>query len=138
MQLWVLYAILAAFCAALVAVFGKIGIKDVDPTLVTAVRAVIMAVVLVGVALLFGKFSSVETLIGRPLLFIVFSGLAGALSWFFYFLALKYGPASSVAALDRTSVVLVVLLAALFLGESLTIKAGVGAVLILVGALLFI
>ncbi len=134
--MWVVYALLSALFAALVAILGKIGVKDVDTTLATAVRAVVMAVFLVSAALVLGKGGLLEQLTSRPLLFIILSGLAGAISWLFYFLALKEGSASGVAALDRLSVVFVVILAALFLAEKLTwLKIG-GALLLTLGAIL--
>ncbi len=133
---WIIFALLAAAAAALVAIFGKVGIANVDSTLATSVRAVIMAVFLVAVSGLLGKFKLLATIDNKALTFIALSGIAGALSWLFYFLALKNGPASGVAALDRLSVVFVVILAALFLGESLTWKSGLGAVLVAAGAFL--
>lgn len=68
--------------------------------------------------------------------FIVASGIAGALSWLFYFFALQNGPAAAVSGIDRLSVVFVVILAALFLGEAFTIKTAIGALLIVAGAIL--
>lgn len=133
---WIFYAIGSAFFAALVAIFGKIGLKGVDTTLATAVRAIVMALFLIIVVFSLKKFSGIEAIFGRPLLFIILSGIAGALSWLFYFWAIKYGPVSGVVALDRTSVVLALVLAALFLGETLTLKTALGGALILGGALL--
>lgn len=133
---WILYATISAVFAALVAIFGKIGLKEVDSTLATTVRAVVMALFLVIVAFSLGKFNALDSITGKPLLFIILSGVAGALSWLFYFFAIKTGPVSGVVAIDRTSVVFALVLAALFLGESLTIKTAFGGVLILGGALL--
>lgn len=133
---WIFYAIGSAIFASLVAIFGKIGLKGVDSTLATTVRAVVMAVFLVIVALSLKKFSGLETLSGKPIVFIILSGIAGALSWLFYFFAIKTGPVSGVVAIDRTSVVFALILAALFLGESFTIKTALGGALILGGALL--
>ncbi len=133
---WVTYAILSAVFAALVAIFGKIGVANVDTTLATTVRSVIMAVFLVAAALTMGKASLLGSIHSRALTFIVLSGIAGAISWLFYFLALKNGPASGVAALDRSSVIFVLILALIFLGEKLTIKSGVGVSLVAVGAIL--
>ena len=134
--MWVAYAILAALFAALVAILGKVGVRDVDPTLATAVRAVVMAVFLVGTALGLGKARGLDSIAARPFAFIVLSGLAGALSWLFYFVALRHGPATGVAALDRLSVVLVFVLAVVFLGDAFTWQAFAGAVLVVVGAVL--
>lgn len=133
---WIIFAILSALSAAAVAIFGKIGVKNIDSHLATTVRAIIMAIFLVIVALLTGKFSLLPTLNSKALTFIIFSAIAGALSWLFYFLALKLGPAPGVAALDRLSVVFVLILATLFLGEKLTWKSALGAIFITIGAIL--
>ena len=136
--MWILYALLSAVFAAAVAILGKIGLKDVDTTLATAIRAGVMGTFLVAAAAMLDKFALFKTFSNKALLFILLSGIAGALSWLFYFYALKHGPASGVAALDRLSVVFVVLLAALFLGEALTAKSAVGLALIVAGALLLV
>lgn len=136
-KMYILFAILSAVSAALVAVFGKIGLGKVDTTLATAIRAVVMAVLLVAAAIILKKWD-LSQISNKAYLFIFLAGLAGAASWLFYFLALKLGPATSVAALDRLSVVFVILFAALFLGESLTIKSVLGGVLIVSGALLLV
>ena len=136
--MWIGYALLSAIFAAAVAILGKIGLKEVDSTLATAIRAVVMAIFLLGAAAVLQKFSLLKTVGDQTLTFIIFSGVAGALSWLFYFLALKYGPATGVAALDRLSVVFVVILAAMFLGEALTLKSVSGLVLLVLGALLLV
>ncbi len=133
---WIFYAIGSAVFAALVAIFGKIGLKGIDSTLATTVRSVVMAVFLVIVAFSLNKFETLGTITGKPLLFIILSGVAGALSWLFYFFAIKNGPVSGVVAIDKTSVAFAIILAALFLGESLTLKTVAGGALIVGGALL--
>lgn len=136
--MWLFYAFLSAFTAALVAIFGKMGLKSIDPTLATTVRAIIMAVFLVSAAFALRKFDgfSLASFTGREWTLIILSGVAGALSWLFYFIALKTGTASQVVAIDRLSVVFVIVLAAVFLGEAVTWRAFVGAVLIACGAIL--
>ena len=136
MELWIIYALLSAAFAGAVAILGKIGIQNIDSTLATSVRGVVMAVFLVVVSLSLGKAKLLTTIDSKAFTFIVLSGIAGALSWLFYFVALKTGPASAVAALDRLSVVFVVVLAVLFLGESLTLRSGLGVVLLTAGAIL--
>ena len=136
MSSWIIFALLSAASAALVAVFGKIGIKNLDSTMATTVRAVIMAAFLIIVSFSLGKYKLLSTIDNKALLFITLSGIAGATSWLFYFFALKFGPASGVAALDRLSVVFVLVLAVLLLGESLTLKSGIGAVMLTIGAVL--
>ena len=135
---WVIYALLSAVFASLVAIFGKVGLKDVDTNTATAIRAVSMALFLVGLILVQGKFAVVKQILNQPtpLLFIIFSGLAGALSWLFYFLALKTGKASQIVPLDRLSVVFTLILAAIFLGEKLSLKTIVGGITIVAGAIL--
>jgi transporter family protein len=136
--MWIGYALLSAIFAAAVAILGKIGLKEVDSTLATTIRSVVMAGFLLITSFALHKYALIKTFSNQTLSFIVFSGIAGALSWLFYFLALKSGPASSVAALDRLSVVFVVILAAMFLGEALTLKSVVGLVLLVVGAVLLV
>ena len=135
---WIIYASLSALFASFVAIFGKIGLKDIDSTLATTVRSVVMALFLVIVSFSFGKFSLLESLNSKALTFIMLSGIAGAISWLFYFLAIKLGPASAVAGIDKTSIVFVFILALIFLGESFTIYKALGALLIAGGALLMV
>lgn len=135
---WLLYASLSALTAALVAIFGKIGLKNVDPTLATTVRAGIMFAFMLLISLSLKKLGGLSSLSGKPLLMILLAGLAGAASWLFYFLALKTGTATNVSSVDRLSVVLVIIMAALFLGEKFTAQVALGAVLMTVGALLVI
>lgn len=136
--MWILYAILSAISAALVAILGKLGLKGIDPTLATTIRGIIMALFLLCVSLAFKKFNgfSFQALSGKEWVLIIFAGIAGALSWLFYFFALKNGPATGTVAIDRTSVVFVVVLAALFLGESIGWKSVLGALLVVGGAIL--
>jgi transporter family protein len=137
-KLWILFGFLSALFAALVAVFGKIGVRNIDTTLATTVRAIVMALFLIIVSLILGKQSLIPQINSKALLFIVLSGIAGALSWLAYFLALKIGEVKGVAVLDRFSVVLAILLAWLILGESITIKNLIGMILITAGLLFFI
>lgn len=136
--MWFILALLSALTAALVAIFGKLGLKGVDATLATAVRSVIMALFLVSAAGVLGKFSgfSLASFSGKGWTYIVLAGIAGALSWLFYFWALKLGPASAVAAIDRLSIVFVVVVAALVLGEVFTKYTAAGSLLVVAGALL--
>ncbi|ASY78704.1 hypothetical protein BJK05_01270 [Pectobacterium polaris] len=138
MSSWLIYALLSAVCAAMVAIFGKIGLQNLDANTATAIRAVIMALFLVGVVVAQGKLALVGEVVAnkKALLFIVLSGVAGALSWLFYFVALKNGNVAQVAPIDKLSVVFAVVLAVILLGEKISLMAGVGVALISVGALL--
>lgn len=136
--MWLILAILSAVTAALVAIFGKLGLKNIDPTFATTVRSLIMATFLVITSLFLGKFNNTNfgSLTGRDWLLIALAGVSGALSWLFYFLALKLGLATRVVVIDRLSLVFVVILAAIFLGEALSWRVALGAVLMVAGAII--
>lgn len=138
MSTWLIYALLSALTASLVAIFGKIGLQHLDANTATAVRAVVMALFLVGVVVVQGKFNLVGAVLAdkKALLFIVLSGVAGALSWLFYFMAIKNGNVSQVAPIDKLSVVFAVILAFILFGEKVSLVAGLGVVLITTGALM--
>ncbi|KKR89240.1 MAG: hypothetical protein UW50_C0001G0330 [Candidatus Wolfebacteria bacterium GW2011_GWA1_44_24] len=133
-----IYAFLSALSAALVAIFAKLGLDRVEPILATTVRSLIMSGFLVIVSLLLKKFQgfSLNSFSSRDWLLIFLAGISGALSWLFYFFALKLGLASKVAAVDRLSIIFVIGLAALFLGEAIGWKIAVGAFLMALGAVL--
>ncbi|MBP6855975.1 MAG: EamA family transporter [Candidatus Pacebacteria bacterium] len=130
--MWILYAIGSSVCAALVALFGKIGLKNIDPTLATTVRGILMALMLVIISISFRKFNgfSVGSFSTSDWVYIGLSAFAGALSWLFYFIALKTGPVTIVAAIDRASIILVALGAIVFLGDRLGWQ-GIGGVLLI-------
>lgn len=138
MSAWLFYALLSAASAALVAIFGKIGLQQLDANTATAIRAIVMALFLVAVVVVQGKLNLVGTVFAdkKALLFIVLSGVAGALSWLFYFMAIKNGEVSKVAPIDKLSVVFAVVLAVILFGEKVSLIAGIGIALITGGALL--
>ena len=135
---WIIYALLSALAASLVAIFGKIGLQGIDTNTATTIRAVIMALFLIGLILIQGKLHDIKPILlnSKALLYIVFSGIAGALSWLFYFIALKNAKVSQIVPLDRMSVVFALLLAFFILGEKISLKAGIGAALVVVGGIL--
>jgi len=136
--MYLLLALLSALTAALVAMFGKMGLQGVDSVLATTVRGIIMAVVLTIVSVATGRFATIGTISGRAWWMIMLAGISGAASWLAYFLALKFGPATHVAAVDRLSIVFVIALAALFLGESFTWKLALGGTFMAMGAILIV
>ncbi len=117
---WLVLAFLSAFFAALVTIFGKIGLKTVDSTVAAGVRALIMAATMIGVIILLGRASQIAELTQKDMLFIILSGVSGGLSWVFYFAALKLADASKVATVDRTSI--------LFINSALILGARRGTV----------
>ena|SRR3989344_3219900 len=135
---WVVYGILSAMSAALVTIFAKVGLASVDATFATAIRSGVMFILIMSATIIGGKWAGLASLSNKAWWAIILSGVAGALSWIFYFLAVKYGPASRVAALDRLSFFFIVLLSLIFLGETLSIKNWVGAAFILVGVILYV
>ncbi|MDC9580136.1 EamA family transporter [Xenorhabdus sp. PR6a] len=138
MSTWLIYALLSALTAALAAIFGKIGLQNLDANTATAIRAVIMALFLVGVVIVQGKLNLISEIMAnrKALLFILLSGIAGALSWLFYFLAIKHGKVSQVAPIDKLSVVFAVILAVILFGEKISLIAAAGVALITIGALM--
>ncbi|MFH2021297.1 MAG: EamA family transporter [archaeon] len=135
---WIIYALLSAVFAALVAIFGKMGLKELDTNLATTIRAFVMFVFLLGVIIWQKKYLLVGEVTGKNITFIVLAGVAGAMSWLFYFLALKIGEATKVASLDRLSVIFVLIFSLLFLGEKFSLKVAGGAALIVAGAILMV
>jgi bacterial/archaeal transporter family protein len=135
---WLVFALMSGLMAALVAIFGKVGLEGIDANTATMIRAGIMFTFLVGVIILTGKSSQIYGIISnqRALTYIVLSGIAGALSWLFYFVALQMGKASQVAPIDRLSIVFVIIFSVLILGEQLTLKVAIGTALMAVGAIL--
>lgn len=134
--MWSLYALFAAIAAALMTIVGKIGLKNIDPTLATGIRSLFMFLFMLAVVFLSGKYRGLESIDRHALAAISISAIFGALSWLFYFLALRDGSASRVAAIDRTSIVFIILLSALFLAEKLTWKIATGGILVAIGAIL--
>lgn len=136
--MWIILAFLSAVFAALVTIFAKIGLTSIDSTLATTVRATFMVLALVLTSFFLGKLTQINQINGRDWLFIILSGLAGAASWIFYFAALKMGPAGKIAVIDRLSLVFIVVLAAIFLGEKFSLKSVFGVVMMVVGAILVV
>lgn len=137
MDLWLIYALLSALTAAMVAIFGKIGLQSIDANTATTIRAVIMAMFLIAVITFQGSLKQIPAIISnkRAMSFIILSGVSGALSWLFYFVALKYGKVSQVAPIDKLSVVISTTIAIFWLGEKISLLSGTGVVLIGIGAL---
>lgn len=138
--MWIVYSLLSAIFAALVAIFGKIGLAKLDANSATAIRAIVMAIFTTLVVFFQGKFSEVSKILEdkRALLFIVFSGIAGALSWIFYFTAIKTGKVAEVSVLDKTSAVMAAILAFLILGEKINKTSILGLSLMTIGAILVV
>jgi transporter family protein len=136
--MWWTYALLSAFFASLTAIFGKLGVANINPNLATGIRTVVILVMIWCIVLARGEAKGINTISRHGLLFLILSGVATGLSWLCYFKALQLGNVSQVAPIDKLSVALTILLAALFLGETLTMKTAIGAGLIIAGTLVLI
>ncbi len=132
---WVIYAMLSAFFASLVAIFGKIGIKNVDSNLAVAIRTVVIVFFAWGIVLLQGNAADAFKISKYSYVFIILSAVATGLSWLFYYKALQMGEASHIAPIDKLSVMLTVILAFIFLGEKPTLGNVTGGILVTLGVL---
>ncbi len=133
---WQIHALGAAFFAALTAIFGKIGVSDLNSNLATFIRTIVVLIV-TGVLISFrSEWVRPSSLPTKSILFLILSGIATGLSWLCCYRALQLGPASKVAPVDKLSVVLVIIFAVLFLGEQLTWKVGIGGLLITIGTII--
>jgi bacterial/archaeal transporter family protein len=133
---WFFWALLSAFFAGLTAILAKIGVAGIDSNLATAIRTTVVLVFSWAIVLATNPTFSLTAISRRAWFFLTLSGLATGLSWLCYFRALQLGQASSVAPVDKLSVVFAILLAALVLHEKLGWQHWVGGSLIVMGALI--
>ncbi len=133
---WQFWALLSAAFAALTAIFAKVGIENVNSDFATFIRTVVILIVLGAILAASGQFQAPSSISSKTYVFLILSGLATGASWLCYFRALKLGNASQVAPVDKLSVVLVAIFAALFLGERLSGVNWLGIAFISIGAVL--
>ncbi|MCJ2026069.1 EamA family transporter [Methylobacterium sp. J-067] len=136
LQSWRFWAILSAVFAAMTAILAKVGVSGVPSDVATLVRTVVILLFAAAIVVATGQGAALGTISGRSLLFLILSGLATGASWLCYFRALSLGEAARVAPIDKLSVVLVAILGASVLGETLSAAAWAGVVLIAAGAAL--
>jgi transporter family protein len=135
---WWIYALLSALFAALTTILAKAGVEGVNANLATAIRTVIILIITWGIVWMDGSAQNLREIPAKPMMLLILSGICTGLSWLFYFRALQLGKASLVSPIDKSSIVLVLLLSAIFLGESLTLKSILATVLVLAGLLVLI
>ena len=133
---WLFWALLSAVFAAMTAIFAKIGVENVNSDFATFVRTIVILGAAAAMVTLTGSWQAPSSVSSRTWAFLVLSGLATGLSWICYFRALQIGQAAQVAPIDKLSVVLVAVIAALFLGEKLSPVNWAGVALIAAGAVL--
>lgn len=137
-MLWLFFALGSAMFAGLTAILAKIGIENVNSTLATALRTVVVLVFSWVMVFIVGSQSGIGDISGRTLLFLVLSGLATGASWLCYFRALQLGDVNKVTPIDKSSTVLTILLAFILLGEPISLPQAVGVVGIGAGTLLMV
>ena len=133
---WQFWALGSAVFAALTAILAKVGIENVNSDFATFIRTIVILIAAGAMVVITNHWQAPSTVSNRTWIFLVLSGLATGLSWICYFRALKIGNASQVAPIDKLSVVLVAIIAAVFLGEKMSPINWVGVALIGVGAVL--
>ena len=136
--MWLLYAVGSALFAGLTSILAKCGIRKTDSTVATAIRTIIVLIFAWVMVFVVGSQGTIASIPARSLVFLGLSGLATGASWLCYFYALQRGPIDKVVPIDKSSTVMTILLAALLLGESVTLTRGIGVVLIAAGTFLMI
>ena len=136
--MWKLYAVLSAVFAALTSILAKIGIKGVDSNLATAIRTVIVIILAWGIVFVTGVQAGIRDLTKQNWIFLILSGLATGLSWLFYYKAIALGDVSKVAPIDKSSIVLTLILSFIVLGEKFTYKTLIAGFLITAGTFLML
>lgn len=134
-QQWLFFALLSAVFAAATNILGKIGVEKINSNMATWIRVIVIFFVTSGIIALRNEWVPPATIPNRTLLFLVLSGIATGLSWLCYYRALQLGQASLIGPVDKLSVILVMIMGVLFLGESLSVKQWIGGALILAGVL---
>lgn len=136
--MWVVYAFGSAFFAGITAILAKIGIKNTDSNLATAIRTIVILIFSWLMVFIVGSFNTITELSGKTIIFLILSGIATGLSWLCYFKALQLGNVNKVTPIDKSSTILTMILAMIFLGEKITILKIISIVLIGIGTYLMI
>ncbi|MDR0301158.1 MAG: EamA family transporter [Treponema sp.] len=136
--MWILFALLSAFFAALTSIFAKIGIQNINSNLATAIRTIVVLVMSWLIVFISGKHNEVINIGQKNLLFLILSGIATGLSWLCYYRALQLGEASKVIPIDKFSLVIGMIMAFVILKEAITVKTIIGGVLITIGTFVLI
>lgn len=138
MNMWMVFALLSAFFAALTSILAKIGINGVNSNLATAVRTVVVVAMSWLMVFVTNQQTGLSEISKKSWIFLILSGLATGASWLCYYRAFQLGSVAEVAAIDKLSIVITVFLAVIFLQDTLTIKMLIGCGLITVGTVLMV
>ena len=136
--MWLILAVLSSVFAALTSILAKVGIDGVNSNLATAIRTAVVLVMSWGMVFMTNTQNGISSISGKSWCFLILSGLATGASWLCYYKAIELGSVSKVVPIDKLSIVITLILAAIFLHEQFTLKTAAGAVLITAGTLLMI
>jgi len=136
--MWALFAGLSAVFAALTAIFAKVGVQNVNSNLAVAIRTAVVLMLAWGIVFAFGAHKQIPDISTRAWIFLTLSALATGLSWLCYYKALQLGAVRNVVTVDKLSLIITIVFAAMFFGETLTLKVILGALLVVAGTLLIV
>ena len=136
--MWILFAILSAIFAALTSILAKVGIEGVNSNLATAIRTIVVVIMAWAMVFITNTGNGIASINKKSWIFLILSGLATGASWLCYYRAIQIGSVSKVAPIDKLSVIIMIILAVIFLHESVKIKSVIGCILIAAGTLLMI
>lgn len=136
--MWLVFAIDSAFFAGITSILAKCGIQKTDSTVATAIRTIVVLIFSWLMVVITGTIGEISSIQGKTLLFLILSGLSTGASWLFYFRAIQIGNINKVVAIDKSSTVLTILLALIFLGEGISVEKLIAVLLIGIGTLLMI
>ena len=136
--MWIVFAALSAVFAALTSILAKVGIEDVNSTLATAIRTLVVVAMSWIMVLITNTGSGITDISKKSWVFLILSGLATGASWLCYYKAIQMGDVSKVVPIDKLSVVLTLILAFVFLHEDFNMKSAIGAILITAGTLVMV
>ena len=136
--MWILYAFGSAFFAGATSILAKIGVKDIDSHVATAIRTIVVLIFSWIMVFIVGSQGTIGNISGKALTFLILSGFATGASWLCYFKALQLGDVNKVVPIDKSSIILTMVLAFIFLGENITINMVVGMIGIGIGTYLMI
>ena len=134
--MYLIYALISSIFASLTAIFIKLGLSDINSNLATAIRTIIILIISWIIVFYTNSFENIESINSKNLIFLIISGITTGLSWIFYFKALQIGEVSKVAVIDKLSIALTIILAFIFLKETITLKTIIGIIFIIAGTLI--
>lgn len=134
--MYLIYALMSSVFASLTAIFIKLGLSDINSNLATAIRTIIILIMSWIIIFYTNSFENIKSINSKNLIFLIVSGITTGLSWIFYFKALQIGDVAKVTVIDKLSIVFTIILAFIFLKETISLKMIIGIVLIFAGTLI--